>query len=207
MQKCVFLTDVMEAVIRLRDGCILVYPTETFFAVGCLATDVRAIAAVYDAKRRGADKPLPVVIGQKEQLGLLTAEKSPLLSLLAARFWPGPLSILVPASESMPAILTRESNRIAVRLTSHPVAAALCRACGPLVSTSANLTGREPIMAAEDVDTALLEHVAGVLALPPKPAGGRPSTLVEMVGQHHVRIVRPGAVSRQQLLKAGIQVV
>ncbi|MFV0421206.1 L-threonylcarbamoyladenylate synthase [Oleidesulfovibrio sp.] len=208
MKNAVPRVDIKEAAALLKEGKVVVYPTETFFAVGCIVTDVRAIDLVYQAKRRPSGMPLPVIIGSREQLELVTAIQSPLVARLGETFWPGPLSVLVTAAEAIPAVLTGETGRVAVRLTPHPVAAGLCRASGgALVSTSANVSGRAAVTAADQLDPELLELVAGIVELPPAPAGGRPSTLVEVAGPEHVRIIRPGAVTETELLQAGFEVV
>ncbi|MBL3583428.1 L-threonylcarbamoyladenylate synthase [Oleidesulfovibrio alaskensis] len=207
-QQTIPVTDVNEAAVLLQEGKVVVYPTETFFAVGCLATDVRAVDAVYRIKRRPSGMPLPVIIGSAGQLGLVTAVSSPLVTRLAELFWPGPLSVLVTASDRIPAILTGETGRVAVRVTPHPAAAALCTACGgALVSTSANISGRQAVTAASGLDPELVGQVAAVVDMPPAPAGGKPSTLVEVAGPAHVRIVRPGVVTEDALQTAGISVV
>ncbi len=196
-----------EAAASLRNGEVLCYPTETFFAVGCSAFDVNAIVRVYAAKRRPDSMPLPVIVGSREQLDMLTDVRSPLVDKLADHFWPGSLSILVTASDAVPAILTGETGRVAVRLTPHPVAGALCLAAGvPLVSTSANLSGHPAVTEGRCLDPELVRATGGILDLPPAPAGGRASTLVEIVGPDAVRILRSGAVEAADIAASGILV-
>lgn len=200
--------DLASAARLLRDGQVVCYPTETFFAVGCSAYDVSAIMRVYVAKRRPDTMPLPVIIGNMDQLGMVTDISSTMIADLAGRFWPGPLSILVTASTRIPAVLTGETGRVAVRLTPHPAAQALCCEAGmPIVSTSANISGREAVTCATDLDASLVRKTAGVLDMPPAPAGGRPSTLVEIAGPGTVRVVRPGAIDSLSLQKAGFGIV
>ena len=152
--------------------------------------------------------PLPVIIGSMEQLSLVTDVKSNIVKALAGRFWPGSLSILVTASDLIPAVLTGETGRVAVRVTPHPVAQKLCIEAGvPLVSTSANLSGHPAVTEASAIDENLLEGVAGVVDMEPSPAGGLASTLIEIVGPRAVRIVRSGAVSEVELRTAGLAVV
>lgn len=200
--------DVAAAARLLREGALVCYPTETFFAVGCSAFDVFAINQVFAAKKRAEAMPLPVIIGDMEQLSMLTDTGSRTVEALAQAFWPGPLSVLVTASVRVPAVLTGESGRVAVRLTPHAVARELCREVGgPLVSTSANISGRAPVTAAQALDPELVAATGGVLDMPPAPAGGKASTLVEIAGQKTVRIVRHGAVTEEALRAAGFAVV
>lgn len=200
--------DIETAIRLLRGGEVLCYPTETFFAVGCSAFDVFAISRVFKAKKRSGKMPLPVIIGSREQLRMVTDVRSDTVELLADAFWPGSLSILVTASDVIPAILTGETGQVAVRFSPHPVAQQLCIAAGsPLVSTSANMSGRPAQTLARNLDAELVGATAGVLDLPPVPTGGVASTLVKIVGPKSVRIIRNGAVSSDALRSAGIQIV
>ncbi|UZP67809.1 L-threonylcarbamoyladenylate synthase [Desulfovibrio mangrovi] len=198
----------MEAAVRqLKNGEVVCYPTETFFAVGCSAFDVYAIERVFQAKKRSGSMPLPVIVGSREQLSMITDVQSDIVRALADAFWPGSLSILVTASAAVPAILTGETGRVAVRLSPHPVARELCLSAGvPLVSTSANISGRPATTEADRLDDELVAATGGVLDLPPAPGGGKASTLVEIAGPDAVRIVRQGPVTEDDLQAAGFMV-
>lgn len=180
----------------------VIFPTETFYALGSRALDSDATARVFVAKHRSTVRPLPLIIGhlnQLEQVAKVSESVQPLLE----RFWPGPLSVLFPAHLRVPDVLTGGTGRVAVRLSSHPVACALASAVGePITSSSANMSGKAPVIAADALDPELIATVSGVLDLPPIPAGGLPSTLVEHTVDG-LRILREGAVSRQQLEEAG----
>lgn len=187
----------------LRRGGVAIYPTETFFGVGCRVTDAEAVARVYQAKRRDVHLPLPVIGGDRAQLaGVATVDAA--LEPLLARFWPGSLTILLPALSCVPESVTAGTGKIAVRLSPHPEARRLALAVGePLVSSSANISGRPAVTAAADLDPDLLVRVDGVLAVGAPPAGGLPSTLAEMVSPGHLRLLRVGAVESEQLEAAG----
>uniref|UniRef100_B8DL97 L-threonylcarbamoyladenylate synthase n=1 Tax=Nitratidesulfovibrio vulgaris (strain DSM 19637 / Miyazaki F) TaxID=883 RepID=B8DL97_NITV9 len=200
-----------DAAALLRAGRVVVFPTETFFGVGCLATHAGAVDEVYRVKRRAHRLALPVIVGHVDQLTQVAAPMGHVAEGLARRFWPGPLSILLPAAPGVPEPLTGGTGRVAVRLTPHPAARELClRAGGPLVASSANISGRPAVTRAMDLDPELLAEVAGVLDLPPAPPGGLPSTLVEVLdggcigdGAPRLRVLRAGAVSVQALSDAG----
>ncbi|MCT4536232.1 L-threonylcarbamoyladenylate synthase [Halodesulfovibrio sp.] len=200
--------SISEAVAALKEGQVICYPTETFYAVGCNALDPLAVESVYKAKKRSGVMPLPVLIGSMEQLPLVTDISSDIVTALANRFWPGSLSILITASDRIPSVLTGETGRVAVRVTPHPVAQQLCLEAGvPLVSTSANLSGRPAVTAVSSIDPELTQNVSGVVDMEPVPAGGMPSTLIEIVGPRAVSIVRNGAVSEIDLRTSGLAVV
>lgn len=206
-----------EAVACVRAGGLVVYPTETFFGVGCKACDFDAVARVYQAKRRDVHLPLPVIVAGEEHLRAV-ARSEPALEALIQSFWPGPLTVLLPALGHVPPLLTGGTGRIALRVSSHPVAHALSEAVGEaLVSSSANISGRPAVTRVEQLDPELLQRVDGILAQGPVPAGGAPSTLVEWVQSSSatgaikpvgcLRLLRLGAVSVQDLEHAGYTVL
>ena len=188
----------------LRLGQVVIYPTETFYAVGGLAFDPKAAGAVFKLKNRPAGHPLPVIIGSMDQLTML-ARPDPAHIKLARQFWPGSLSILfqVNPDGDLPPELTDSRGLVAIRLTPHPLAARLCLAAGgPLSASSANISGRPPVTNPDLLDAELRSAAAGVLTGQPAPQGGLPSTLVE-IDEGRIRILRPGRVSAQDLQKAG----
>ena len=129
----------------MLDGHPVIFPTETFFALGSRALDADATARVYRAKHRSTVRPLPLILGDWEQLDMIAKVHDELMPLLK-RFWPGPLSVIFPARLRVPDILTGGTGRVAVRLSSHPVARALAQAVGePITSSSAMMT-RSPIL-------------------------------------------------------------
>lgn len=201
-----------EAVAAIREGKLLLYPTETFYALGGDALNPAAVNGVYEAKRRPYGSALPVIIGHTEQLRLLTnvsAGGGGSLALdLAGAFWPGPLTILFPALSSLPVALSAGTGQVAVRLSSHPVAAALSKMAGrPLVSSSANLNGQPAARSASELEPWLLLAARGGVVLDgPEPAGGLPSTIVETVGGL-VKIRRPGAVGIAAIRAAGFSIL
>lgn len=197
-----------DAAAALKRGGLIIYPTETFYGLGCDALNPDAVGAVYAAKRRPYGLPLPVVIGDKGQIDDIASHVYPLAAHLMDRFWPGPLSIIFPASPEVPDLLTANTRRIAVRLSSHPAAASLCRESGlVLTSSSANISGIPPVSRAEELDDALENLVSGVYDEPPLPAGDEPSTIVDVVpgpdGQGVMRVLRQGAITLDMLREAG----
>ena len=205
--------DERSAAACMALGGLAVYPTETFYGLGCRADSESAVLRVFEAKRRKADMPLPVILGSAEQLELVAAPPPDMaddLSALAA-FWPGPFTLLLPARSGLPEALTGGTGRIALRVSSHPAARALAEACGfPIVSSSANISGRAPVTKARELDPELLASLRpgfdGVLAPPqpnPDPGGGLPSTIAEPLGSRRLLVRREGALSLQLLEEAG----
>jgi len=200
--------DIAAASSALQSGQIIAFPTETYFGVGGTALNPHVAAAVFRAKRRENSLALPIIVGSAEILKLLASEVPPLALKLMEKFWPGPLSLLLPASRAVPELLVGPTGCIAVRQSPHPVAQILCRACqGTLIASSANISGSAPVTRVEELDPELLNALAGVVDLPPRPAGGAPSTLLGFAENDGTPyILRHGAVSREELAQAGFAV-
>ena len=186
-------TRVRDAAACLRAGGIVVYPTETFYGLGTLASRPDALARLAAAKLRPPGKALPLIaadVAQVEEVALLA---SPIARLLAERFWPGPLTLVLPVARALDDVLTAGSGSVAVRVPGSEVARALAReAGGALVSTSANLSGDPPPARPADVSAALAARVDLVLDGGQTP-GGLPSTVVSLLADA-LQLVRPGAV-------------
>src|SRR5262245_44651251 len=127
----------------LEQGLLLIYPTDTLYALGGRALDPEAGRRVREAKGREAGKPLPLVLAELEQLAAVCAFWPAIGERLAARFWPGPLTLIVPAAAALPEAVTAGSGGVWVRGPGSGLTRALCPAAGTLVSTSANLSGGE----------------------------------------------------------------
>lgn len=200
------MLELPEAAAALRASAVLVYPTETFFAIGCLALDAAAVEKIFAAKHRPDGKTLPLLAADAAQVDMVAdmgAMPQPL-----RRFWPGPLTVLLPARPGLPPALVNAEGKVAVRVTPHPQAAALARAAGaPLTSSSANISGRAAVSSLAALEDALLSRVDGMLAGCPRTDGGLPSTVVEPLGRGALRLLREGAVPPNRLRHAGWNIV
>lgn len=179
------------AIAALRRGEVVAYPTETFYALGVDALDELALARLRELKGRG-EKAISVLIDGPAMLERLCADVPPRARALMDRYWPGALTIALPARSEVPAPLLADGY-VAVRHSPNPVAAALLAALGsPLTATSANRAGEPPAITAEAVDEAF-GGACRVLDGGPTP-GGAPSTLVRVRGGT-LEILRAGAVT------------
>lgn len=198
-----------QAIATLQALEILIYPTETFYAVGGSALSAKAVAGVYSAKERDKHLPLPVIIGDLSQLSLLTDKIDGDVESIIGKFWPGPLTIVLPARPELPPLLTAGTGRVAVRFSSHFEASRLAQAAGfPLISSSANLSGQNPVTRTEDLDVALVHAARGaVYTGGTEPRGGAPSTIIELVevagGGKMLHILREGAIPAADFIKLG----
>jgi L-threonylcarbamoyladenylate synthase len=175
----------------LERGEMIIYPTDTLYALGCRAVDAAAVDRLRAAKARDTEKPLPVVAADVAQARSLWARWPAQAAVLADRFWPGPLTLVLEAAPGLPRGLTAASGSLAVRVPALALVRALCAAAGPLVSTSANLAGGPPATTCEEALAGLPGAVA--LALDAGPANRTPSTLVDVTGTEP-RLIREGAV-------------
>lgn len=187
--------EVDEAVAILKAGGVIVFPTETSYGIGCRAYDAAAVARVVSAKGRPEGKPLPVLLPSVEALRQKRLETP--LAILADAFWPGPLTLVVPAFPGLPAPITADTNMVGVRVSAHPIARALVEALGePLVATSANRSGHPAAATAEDCAAAGLVGVDGLVD--GGKLEGHASTVVGL-DRGELRIFRQGPISEHAL--------
>ena len=181
----------------LRSGQLVAFPTETVYGLGANALDPDAVLSVFAAKGRPADNPLIVHIHDRSQLNGLCAVPDAALPLMDA-FWPGPLTILFEKFPTVPDVVTAGLPTVAVRMPSHPVAAAMLRTCDlPVAAPSANSSGRpSPTLASH-----VLEDMQGKipLILDGGPCDvGLESTVLDLC-HGAPTILRPGGVTKEML--------
>jgi tRNA threonylcarbamoyl adenosine modification protein (Sua5/YciO/YrdC/YwlC family) len=181
-------------------GDLVVFPTDTVYGVGCDPYNVEALDHVYIAKGRPQQKAIPLLLSDPQVLERVASNVGPAVRALAASFWPGALTLVVPRSRDLP-VQVGTGETIAVRVPAHDGLRLLLRKCGgALAATSANLSG-EPD--AQDVLQAagyLVDHVSLYVDGGPSP-GGRPSAVVDCTGES-LRILREGEITAQQLREA-----
>lgn len=183
------------AAATLRKGGLVVFPTETSYGLGCRALDAGAVARVVAAKGRPDGKPLPILLPSIDDLRKRRLETP--LTVLAEAFWPGALTLVVPAFPGLPAPITADTNMVGVRMSAHPIAQALVAALGePIVATSANRSGRPAASSPFECDAAGLEGVDGMI-----DGGAVSGTASTVVGLVHgeLEVFRAGPVGFDEL--------
>jgi L-threonylcarbamoyladenylate synthase len=184
------LTDALRAV---RDGQLVVLPTDTVYGVGADAFNSGAIEALLAAKGRGRDMPVPVLVGNAAALhGLVDVVPQSATDLVDA-FWPGALTLVLRHAPALAWDLGETRGTVAVRMPLHPVALDLLQQTGPMGVSSANRSGAAPATTAMDAQTQLGDVVAVYLDAG-ATADAVPSTIVDLTGLHP-RVLRAGAVS------------
>lgn len=182
----------------LRQGGLVAIPTETVYGLAANALDGKAVARIFEAKGRPQDNPLIVHIAALEQWDGLVSEIPPAARTLAERFWPGPLTIILPKSEQIPEEVSAGLPTVAVRFPSHPVARQVIRQAGvPLAAPSANLSGSPSPTCFEHVRADLDGRVEALLDGGPCGVGVE-STVLSLAGEKP-RLLRPGGITPEQL--------
>ena len=185
-------TVLREAAAVLQGGGLVAFPTETVYGLGADATNARAIERLNAVKGRPPDKPYSLHIYTAQQVRAYVSSVPPVAERLMAKFWPGPLTLVLPADRG---------GMVGFRLPDHPVALAFLEACGvPVAAPSANRSGAPPPTDAAEVVAALNGDVECVLDAGPTQLG-RESTVVEVSGER-VEIRREGALPREDVLAA-----
>ncbi|MBI5472119.1 MAG: threonylcarbamoyl-AMP synthase [Ignavibacteriae bacterium] len=194
-----------EAAACIRQGGVLVYPTETLYGIGADALNAAAIGRVVAAKRRQDDKPILVIVNGVEMLSGLVASVPKTAEVLMEEFWPGPLTIVFDVAPRVPAALTRGTGTIGVRVPSSTFCLELLKLCNcPLTSTSANVSGEAIKNTVSEIRAELGDAVdlyidAGVLS------AGKPSTVISVANQN-IQFLREGVISFERIQEILYQV-
>jgi L-threonylcarbamoyladenylate synthase len=206
MKTAVFTIDphspnaavVTEAARVLRAGGLVAFPTETVYGLGANALDASAVARIFAAKGRPANNPLIVHVAEAGEARQVAADWPDAATLLAERFWPGPLTLVLPKRDIVPDVVTAHGPTVAVRVPAHPVAQALLRAAGvPVAAPSANRSTELSPTRAEHVLRGLDGHINVLLDGGPT-AGGIESTVLDLTASPP-RLLRPGLIGVAEL--------
>ncbi len=180
----------------LGAGGLVAFPTDTVYGVGALAFEANAIESIYVAKDRPVEKAISILLGGPDDLGKVTGEVPPMAEKLATRFWPGPLTLIVPKNPNLPDVVSVMPT-VGVRVPDHPIARALLTATGPMAVSSANISGQDNPKTAEAVRRQLNGRIPLILDGGETP-GGVPSTVVNCLGREPV-ILREGPVTMNDM--------
>lgn len=177
----------------LRAGGTIVFPTETSYGLGCDALDPSALRKVYALKGRPGTKALPVIMADRRMVGRFVRISRAAQGRIR-RYWPGPLTLVLPIRRALPSALTGGRRSLAVRMSSHPIAQQIVRVFGsPIVATSANRSGAPSLYTVRTLRrhfrAGLPDLVIDAGALPRRPA----STIIACSGRR-LRLIRAGAV-------------
>jgi len=180
--------------ILLEGEGTIVYPTETFYALGCAANSSKAIERVYQLKHRKKDFPLLILIDSWEMFRDYFVEISATQKKLLQKYWPGPLTAVLKSRNNLSSLLNEKSPYIGVRMTSSVMARDLIKIlAAPLVGTSANRSAAAEMSVLSDV-RAVFKNEIDIYIDGGKTPGGQPSTVVDMKDSRNFKVIRDGAV-------------
>lgn len=175
----------------LRAGELVAFPTDTVYGLGCRAGDLVAVERLFAAKRRPAGRAVPMLVGSLAEAAARGFVVDQRATALAARFWPGGLTLVLPSIDG--------AGSQAFRIPDHPVALALLAAAGPLSVTSANRSGEPDTLDADDVAIAFADADEPIATLDGgRVPGGIASSVLDLAGERP-RLLRDGPVSRADL--------
>ena len=195
------LSEQVEKGIKiLKEGGVIAFPTDTVYGLGADAFNLKAVERVYEIKNRPEYLPLPLLIADIAQLTTVAEPAFGIAWLLANRFWPGGLTLVLPKTVSLPHYLVKGST-VAVRIPNHPICLALIERLGrPIIGTSANISGKASALTAYEVKRQLGDKVDLIIDGGRCP-GGNESTIVDVT--HEVPMVlRHGIIPTYEIDKA-----
>ena len=191
--------EIQAALKILQNGGIVAFPTDTVYGLGALAFNNNAIESIYKAKNRPIEKAIPILIGDLSDFEKVADDIPNMALRFASRFWPGPLTCIVPKKQTLPLAVSATST-VAVRIPDHVDARALLRAADPMAVTSANISGGQNPSTAQEVYDQLNGRIPLILD-GGTTQGGIPSTLVDCTGELPM-ILREGPITLDELLSA-----
>src|SRR3990172_3895887 len=194
--------QIEKGIAILKRGGVIAYPTDTVYGLGAGIKFTKAIERIYEIKERPRNMALPLLLADYYQLADLAKSISPLAMQLVHSYWPGALTLVLPAISGVPDIVTAGGKTVAVRIPAYPVPIALAKGLKmPIVGTSANLSGKPSPLTAEEVFAQLGDRVDFIIDGGRCP-GGKESTIIDVSGAKPV-LVRVGAIPRAEIERVG----
>jgi L-threonylcarbamoyladenylate synthase len=184
----------------IRKGGVIAFPTDTVYGLGAGVYIESAIQRIFEVKRRPPEMALPILLADASQIHEVAKELPPYAWRLIKEFLPGGLTLVVFRTSIVKDIITNGGDTVAIRIPDHPVPRALIKGSGmPIIGTSANVSGKPPILTAQDVRNEIGESVDLIIDGIPAPSG-KESTVVDVTGEVPV-ILRIGAIPRTEIAR------
>jgi L-threonylcarbamoyladenylate synthase len=195
-----------HAIATLQHGGTVAFPTDTVYGIGAAINAPDALARIYEAKGRDAERPLPVLLSSPSAMSVVSPGVDERLLNLATHFWPGALTVAVPALPNLAPQIVAPDGTVGVRVPDHSIALTLAqRSGGAIAVTSANLSGDPPATHPGDIVPALAERLdlvldGGIARL------GTASTVISLDGDR-ITIVREGAIPADDILRVWAEII
>ena len=190
-----------QAAEALREGKLVAFPTDTFFALGANALNADAVSQLFEAKGRAETNPIPVLLGMASDAYSVVADMPIEAQRLAERLWPGALTVVLPARPNVPAAVTAGTGTVGVRVPDNEIARRLIETAGvPVTGTSANISGQPPCKTAAEVLAQMGDKIAFAIDA---PCGEHtaPSTVISL-SNGAIKIIREGSIGRREIEEA-----
>ena len=192
------LENLASAVEALKRGGVIVFPTETLYGLGADALNDAAVEKVFQLKGRDLSNPIPVLVANQEMLHTLVAKVPTIARKLMERYWPGPLTLVLPGRKNIPKPLCNHAGGVGVRISSQPIATLLANGLGrPLTATSTNPSGIEPARTLQEAKN-YFAHRVDVFVDGGTLTSKTGSTVLEVL-EDSVKIIREGEISGEEL--------
>jgi L-threonylcarbamoyladenylate synthase len=187
-----------RAVQAIKNGDLIAFPTDTYFALGADGSNPKAVESVFATKGRNPGTPVPLLVSDSKMAESLCTKFPEPLRKLADHFWPGALTIVLPASDGVPAVVTANKGTVGVRVPNHSIARRIIELAEvPITGTSCNLTGRDPMKDAIFVEQIFGGMIAGCVNAP-CGVSTAPSTVVSYVNGE-IYLLRRGAIDAESI--------
>lgn len=184
----------------IKEGGLVAFPTETVYGLGANALNAKAVKRIFEVKKRPADNPLIIHIADFEQIYELAKEVPSKAKLLAKKFWPGPLTIVLPKKENVPKITTGYLETVAIRMPCHEIALELIKESNlPIAAPSANISGKPSATCAEHVIEDFYGKIECIIDGGPTSIGVE-STIIDITTEPPI-LLRPGGISKEEIEK------
>jgi len=178
-------TQIDDALIAVKQGKIIAYPTEAVFGLGCDPFNQQAVEALLALKKRDITKGMILIINNWHQLDNLSQPLSQQQHTQLTQHWPGPVTFLLPKSQHIPYWISGQHSKVAVRMTNHPIAKQLCQST-PLVSTSANISTLQPALTHQQLREQFSDGIAGIVE-GKLGSQQQPSQIIDITTQQRLR--------------------
>jgi len=183
---------------RITTGGVIALPTDTVYGIAASLSHPEALDRLFAIKERPTERTIPILVSSTNQLEHLTRELDPDVALLLRRYWPGPLTVVIPAREGMPEQVLGPGRTVGVRMPNHPLAIeVIAKAGGAIACTSANRFGEPPARSAQEVASTIGPRLDLILDGGLAP-GGVPSSVVAFEGDE-IKVLREGAIAAEHL--------
>ncbi|MBI4851170.1 MAG: threonylcarbamoyl-AMP synthase [Acidobacteria bacterium] len=205
MNNCLLTLEIDKAAQTIKNGGVVAFPTDTFYGLGCDPFNASSVEKIYQLKNRPSYKAILLLISSLEGLDKcivlekLTKKQQKYFQILTTNFWPGPLTIVLPASDLLPKNLVSTENTVGIRYPNYELAQRLTKAVGgAITATSANLSGQPNVETASEVFLQLGNRLDYILDGGKSP-GGKPSSVIDLTIEPP-NLVREGAISQISLM-------